>query len=166
MTLPYVWLLQKIQTRAIFLDDDTDPYTDGSDVGESYGQTPGILDQYIGNENYDVGHSFIAFCGGGTVGIGGGRACNENTNTGRYKGLGISCQFENNNAFAVELVAHEVGHQLSASHTFNNCEGNEENAVPGSAYEPGVVVRLCPTLVLVVHRLYNSVLMTIIMELM
>jgi subtilisin-like proprotein convertase family protein len=123
--------------EAIFLDSDTDPYTDGSDVGESYGQTPGILDQYIGNENYDVGHSFIAFCGGGTVGIGGGRACNENINTGRYKGLGISCQFENNNAFAVELVAHEVGHQLSASHTFNNCEGNEENAVPSSAYEPG-----------------------------
>jgi subtilisin-like proprotein convertase family protein len=123
--------------EAIFLDNDTDPYTDGSEVGESYGQTADILNQYIGVNNYDIGHSFIAFCGGGTVGIGGGRACNNDLSDNRFKGFGISCQFENNNAFAVELVCHEIGHQLSASHTFNNCQGNEENAVSTSAYEPG-----------------------------
>ena len=123
--------------EAIFLDKDEDPYTSGNEVGTSYGQTPGILDQYIGNANYDIGHSFIAFCGAGTVGIGGGNACNENQSSGDYKGFGISCQFEPNNAFAVQLVCHEVGHQLNANHTFNLCVGNEENAWPPTSYEPG-----------------------------
>ena len=123
--------------NAIFLDSGTDPYSDGSDVFDSYEQTPDILAEYIGTANYDVGHSFIASCGAGTVGIGGGNACNENVNTGDFKGFGISCQFDNNNTFAIELVCHEVGHQLSATHTFNNCQGNEQNATPSSAYEPG-----------------------------
>lgn len=123
--------------NAIFLDPDNDPFSDGSSVFDTYGQTPDILNQYIGPSNYDVGHSFIANCGAGTVGIGGGNACNNDLTSGDYKGFGISCQFAPNNSFAVGLVCHEVGHQLSATHTFNLCIGNEENATPSTAYEPG-----------------------------
>ncbi|NBC06343.1 MAG: T9SS type A sorting domain-containing protein [Bacteroidetes bacterium] len=122
---------------AFFLSTNDDPFNDGSDVPNSYQQTPTILNEIIGQDNYDIGHSFIAFCGGGVVGIGGGNACNENLNSGNFKGFGISCQFEQNDLFAVEIVCHEVGHQLSASHTFNNCENNEPNITEATAYEPG-----------------------------
>ena len=35
---------------------------------------------------------------------------------------------------AATVTSHEIGHQMSAQHTFNNCNGNES---PGNAFEPG-----------------------------
>lgn len=122
---------------AIFLDPATDPYTDGSSVMESFAQTAEILNANLGIDNYDLGHSFIAGCSSGTVGIGRGRACNNQIAADEFKGFGISCQYSGNSSFAVQLVCHEVGHQLSASHTFNNCPDAEGAVTASSAYEPG-----------------------------
>ena len=124
---------------AIFLDPDTDPYTDGSSVADSYAQTPEILNTNIGVDNYDIGHSFIAGCGSGVVGIGGGRACNNSVGNDQFKGFGISCHisFYSTSQFAVGLVCHEVGHQLSASHTFNNCPPSAGAVTVETGYEPG-----------------------------
>jgi len=116
----------------IFLDPATDPYTDGQDVARSYGENPAAIEKIIPLDQFDIGHVFIAGCGSGVVGIGGGKVCDAS------KSLGISCQNSFNNArFAFNIVAHEIGHQLYANHSWTTCPGNEEQQSSGTAYEPG-----------------------------
>jgi hypothetical protein len=84
-----------------------------------------------GAGNYDIAHLVMGIDGGGIAGVGvvgtdaKGRGC-----TGLRYPFGDS--------FAVDYVAHEIGHQFGASHTFaggaGSCAGN---AVPGVAVEPG-----------------------------
>ncbi len=119
-----------------FLNPETDPFDNGSNVGQVYGRTPSLLNEVLGINNYDVGHSIIAGCGGGTVGIGGGRACNNNTTSGNFKGFGASCIF-NINSSSIEIMAHELGHQFTAQHTWSNCPGSEGQFASASAFEPG-----------------------------
>jgi subtilisin-like proprotein convertase family protein len=115
----------------LFLDPNTDPYSDGSNVVQSYQENPAAIEKIINPSKFDIGHVFIASCGSGVVGIGGGNTCDAT------KSLGISCQFSTDARFAIDIVAHEMGHQLYASHSWNNCPGNEDNFSGGTAYEPG-----------------------------
>lgn len=123
-------LIEEIDTL-IFLDKDTDPYTNGSNVLQSYQENPAVIERIIDPSTFDIGHVFVAQCGSGVVGIGGGKVCSPS------KSLGISCQFSSDTRFAIDIVAHEIGHQLFANHSWNNCPGNEDNFVGGTAYEPG-----------------------------
>jgi subtilisin-like proprotein convertase family protein len=50
------------------------------------------------------------------------------------KGAGVSCVGNNVTRNAVQIVAHEVGHQLGANHTFHACGDNRED---GNDFEPG-----------------------------
>ncbi|MFK7981462.1 MAG: cadherin-like domain-containing protein, partial [Saprospiraceae bacterium] len=69
---------------------------------------------------------------GGAVGLAAfGSACEAN------KTAGSSCQFYNDSRFAIELVCHEMGHQLAASHSWANCPGAEQQISTGTAFEPG-----------------------------
>ena len=115
----------------IFLDPETDPYTNGANVTQSYQENPAAIEKIIDPSKFDIGHVFVACGGNGVVGIGGGRVCSPG------KSLGISCQFSSDARFAIDVVAHEMGHQLYANHSWNNCPGNEDNFSGGSAYEPG-----------------------------
>ncbi|MBK7870758.1 MAG: hypothetical protein IPJ74_08740 [Saprospiraceae bacterium] len=122
--------------NVFYLNTTTDPFVDGSSISDSYGQVPAILNANIGIDNYDVGHGFIAGCGAGVVGIGGGRVCNNNANNGSFKGFGASCFF-NLGTSVIEVFTHEMGHQFSAQHTWSNCPGSEGQLASASAYEPG-----------------------------
>ncbi|WP_327025000.1 M12 family metallo-peptidase [Micromonospora sp. NBC_01739] len=91
-----------------------------------------VLGQIIGASNYDVGHIGLGLSGGGIAGLGvvGGdgkaRGC-----TGLPNPVG--------DYFAVDYVAHEIGHQFAGNHTFNgnqhNCSGGNRSAA--NSYEPG-----------------------------
>ena len=115
----------------IFLDPTDDPYTDGSSVASSYAENPRVIETIIDPNKFDIGHVFVAKCIGGVVGIGGGKVCDAS------KSSGISCQFTSDAQFAINIVCHEMGHQLYANHSWANCPGNEDNYAGGTAYEPG-----------------------------
>ena len=90
------------------------------------------LTNVIGSANYDIGHVFSTG-GGGVANL--ASVCSPFNKargvTGSPNPVG--------DAFDVDYVAHEIGHQFNGDHIFNNnqsgsCSGNMESA---SAYEPG-----------------------------
>src|SRR5439155_2424235 len=116
-------------TSIVFTDAATDPYanTSGDLVAN---QT--TIDTSIGNLNYDIGHLFGT--GGGGVSYV-GVVCE----TG-YKAQGLTgSPGPVGDAFDVDYVAHEMGHQFGTNHTFNGtsdgCGGG--NRAANGAYEVG-----------------------------
>ncbi len=109
----------------IFLDAATDGITDG-DPDAMIDEVQTICDTNIGNANYDIGHVFSiggdGLAGGGVVCITGQKAKGV---TGRSSPVG--------DAYDIDFVAHELGHQFGANHTQNN-DCNRENS---TAVEPG-----------------------------
>ncbi len=119
--------------QIIYTDPATDPYT-GTSVQDLQRQNQINVDNVIGNGNYDIGHLFYSFSNGGNASV--GSLCN---NSRKAQAVTTSYQPVGDN-FDVDYVAHEMGHQFGANHTFNatdssNC--SEQNKVHATAYEPG-----------------------------
>lgn len=103
-------------TSLIFYDPATDPYSD--DLGSWNDELAGaIAAQGITPAMYDIGHMFGASGGGGNAGCI-GCVCSPNHD----KGMGITSPADDipeGDNFDIDYVAHEVGHQLGANHTFS-----------------------------------------------
>ncbi len=111
----------------IFLDESTDELTNE----EAYSlieESQEKCDAIIGDANYDIGHAF-------STGAGGLAQLSSVCETG-YKAQGVTGRSTPvGDTFDVDYVAHEIGHQFGATHTFNNsCSGNRSAE---TAVEPG-----------------------------
>lgn len=113
--------------NVIYYDPATDPYTTLSNWNN---QLQTALTANVGEANYDIGHMFGASGGGGNAGCI-GCVCSDG-----QKGRGITSPADGipqGDNFDIDYVAHEVGHQLGANHTFSmSSEGTGRNKEVGS----------------------------------
>ncbi len=119
-------------TSVIYYNPSTDPYSPASTgTGGAWNtELRNTLTSVIGDANYDIGHLFGATGGGGNAG------CIGCVCTAGSKGSGYTSPFDGipqGDNFDIDYVAHEVGHQLGANHTFSHSnEGTGVNKEPGS----------------------------------
>ena len=120
------------QNDIIYLDPETDPYTNNNtdrliDENNQNLSSAGVLSK----TQYDIGHVFGA---GGFSGLAlVGSVCDNNFKASGA--TGIPQPF--GDAFAIDFVAHEMGHQLGASHTFNSICSFGRQRIASTAVEPG-----------------------------
>jgi len=112
----------------VYTNPATDPYTNNSPL-LLLAENQDNVDDVIGSSFYDVGHVFTT--GGG--GIASNGLCLSNAKARGVTGLPNPI----GDPFYVDYVAHEVGHQFGANHTFNNACGDPPNRFDDTAVEPG-----------------------------
>lgn len=137
----------------IYTNANTDPYSNEAQglktITGCTGDCPGTwnkevqstITSIIGEGNYDIGHLFAASGGGGDAGCI-GCVCNPITNTistpvyTKGKGSAYTSPADSKpegSTFDIDFVAHEMGHQLGANHTFSyDVEGTRVSVEPGS----------------------------------
>ncbi|WP_221634662.1 M12 family metallo-peptidase [Nocardioides luti] len=91
-----------------------------------------VLGQLVGADTFDIGHIGLGVNGGGIAGLG--------VVGGPSKADGCTgLPFPKGDFYAIDYVAHEMGHQFGGNHTFNgtqvNCSSLNRNG--GTSVEPG-----------------------------
>ncbi len=95
-------------------------------------RTRTVIGLLVGASNFDIGHIAVGAGGGGIASLGVvGQAAKAQGCTGLPSLSG--------DAFAIDYVAHEIGHQFAGNHTFNgvtgSCSGGNRSAA--NSVEPG-----------------------------
>jgi len=116
--------------QLLYNDPATDPYNN-TDLRQILNVNTGVTDDVIGTGNYNLGHVFCT----GVGGLAGPGVCFDGNTAKGVSGFPMP----EGDIFDVNLVAHEIGHQLGARHTFNtdvgSCAGNSRTEE--TAFEPG-----------------------------
>lgn len=119
------------EVAIIYIEADKDPYTN-SNAFKLLSENQKNLDEVIGPDKYDIGHVFCVDGGGVAILRSVGQSASKAKGaTGSESPVG--------DPFDVDYVAHEMGHQFGANHTFNAMTGScgNGNRNPTTAYEPG-----------------------------
>lgn len=117
--------------NVIYTTAATDPYVNTSDLNLSVQQ---VLTANVGEGNYDIGHVFNAAGGNGNAGCIGCVCISPTGAVPKGKGSAFTqSTAPSGDTFDIDYVAHEMGHQLGANHTFSHAlEGAGVNMEPGS----------------------------------
>ena len=109
-----------------YLNAATDPFNGNNNANTLINESQSVITTNIGTANFDIGHTFSTG-GGGLAGL--GVVCNNT-----QKGRGITgSPSPTGDAYDIDYVAHEMGHQFGGNHPMNGC-----GASPNSTkYEPG-----------------------------
>ena len=118
--------------KIVFVDPLTDKFNGNNESGILIDESQKVITDSIGSLNFDIGHTFSTG-GGGIAGL--GVVCKNAQKASGITGSSMPA----GDPYDIDFVAHEIGHQFGATHTFNantgNCSGNgdkETNVEPGS----------------------------------
>jgi len=134
-------MLVNNETSIIFTNPATDPYTSDS-AKTLLTQNQTVLDQRIGSSGYDIGfvldgHTY-AFQPGFFLFEGVGQFQSVCVSGQKGKGVTILRSIEPSTISAIWDVAHEMGHQFGALHTFNGTTDDcGDSRFSQTAYEVG-----------------------------
>ena len=114
----------------VFVNPSSDPFNANNDGDALLDESQTVITQNIGEANYDIGHTFSTGAGG---------IAQLSSVCGSSKARGVTGLTDPvGDPFNIDYVAHEMGHQFGANHTFNattsSCSGNRNS---NTAVEPG-----------------------------
>jgi subtilisin-like proprotein convertase family protein len=120
-----------VNNDAIIFLVENDGFTN-NDANVLIDESQTIINAAIGAANYDIGHTFST-SGGGVAQL--SSPCNNSVKARGVTGLNAPV----GDAYDIDFVAHEMGHQFGAPHTWNGSAGNCSSGEWSSsnAYEPG-----------------------------
>jgi len=108
-----------------YLNAATDPFTGNNNANTLIDESQDVIGANIGAANYDIGHTFST---------GGGGLAQLNSVCGGNKARGITGSSNpTGDAYDIDYVAHEVGHQFGGNHSMNGCGSSPSS----TKYEPG-----------------------------
>ncbi|PZU80677.1 MAG: hypothetical protein DI529_16455 [Chryseobacterium sp.] len=119
-----------IANNDVLLSIDVDAYAPGFTNNDGYAlldENQAFIDATIGSSSYDIGHIFST---------GGGGVAQLRSPCTASKARGVTGRsIPRTDAFDIDYVAHEMGHQWGAQHTFDNSCNNNRTA--STSVEPG-----------------------------
>lgn len=118
--------------KIIFLDPATDPYPTFTNLTAILNANPTAINSKILSNSYDIGH-VMTICSGSTIG-----QAQLNAVCKSAKARGATCENNFTLTYIVnKILAHELGHQFNAYHTWNSCPSFADQRQSETAYEPG-----------------------------
>lgn len=110
----------------VYTDASTDPFNNNSN---DIDRNQNVVDDAIGSANYDIGH-VVTTSNGGVAAL--RSVCTD------FKATGLTgLPSPTSDAFYIDYVSHEIGHQFGGNHSYNGTEGACGNRNGSTGWEPG-----------------------------